>query len=53
MTEANKVASAEPIISLQGVNKWYGQFHVLKDINLNVKQGERIVLCGPSGSGKS
>ncbi|MBB2495702.1 amino acid ABC transporter ATP-binding protein [Aquipseudomonas ullengensis] len=53
MTEANKVASADPIISLQGVNKWYGQFHVLKDINLNVKQGERIVLCGPSGSGKS
>lgn len=38
---------------MQGVNKWYGQFHVLKDINLNVKQGERIVLCGPSGSGKS
>jgi general L-amino acid transport system ATP-binding protein len=36
-----------------GVNKWYGQFHVLKDINLNVQQGERIVLCGPSGSGKS
>ncbi|MGL4317168.1 MAG: amino acid ABC transporter ATP-binding protein [Pseudomonas sp.] len=53
MTEASQVANAEPIISLQGVNKWYGQFHVLKDINLNVKQGERIVLCGPSGSGKS
>ncbi len=53
MTEANKQASAEPIIQLQGVNKWYGQFHVLKDINLNVAQGERIVLCGPSGSGKS
>ncbi|WP_248794738.1 amino acid ABC transporter ATP-binding protein [Pseudomonas sp. MWU13-2105] len=43
----------EGIIQMQGVNKWYGQFHVLKDINLNVKQGERIVLCGPSGSGKS
>ncbi|MBC9251942.1 glutamine ABC transporter ATP-binding protein [Pseudomonas alcaligenes] len=53
MTEVKKEAAAEPIISLQGVNKWYGQFHVLKDINLNVKQGERIVLCGPSGSGKS
>jgi general L-amino acid transport system ATP-binding protein len=53
MTEANKQTSAEPIIQLQGVNKWYGQFHVLKDINLNVQQGERIVLCGPSGSGKS
>jgi general L-amino acid transport system ATP-binding protein len=35
------------------VNKWYGQFHVLKDINLSVQPGERIVLCGPSGSGKS
>jgi general L-amino acid transport system ATP-binding protein len=45
--------SPEGIIQMQGVNKWYGQFHVLKDINLNVKQGERIVLCGPSGSGKS
>ena len=41
------------MITLEAVNKWYGQFHVLKDINLNVKQGERIVLCGPSGSGKS
>ena len=41
------------MITMKGVNKWYGQFHVLKDINLNVKQGERIVLCGPSGSGKS
>ena len=40
-------------MQMQGVNKWYGQFHVLKDINLNVRQGERIVLCGPSGSGKS
>ncbi|MFJ4134593.1 ATP-binding cassette domain-containing protein, partial [Pseudomonas cyclaminis] len=45
--------SPEGIIQMQGVHKWYGQFHVLKDINLNVKQGERIVLCGPSGSGKS
>ena len=54
MSEAiKKPASAEGIIQMQGVNKWYGQFHVLKDINLNVKQGERIVLCGPSGSGKS
>ncbi|AVZ80850.1 amino acid ABC transporter ATP-binding protein [Zoogloeaceae bacteirum Par-f-2] len=41
------------MIELQGVNKWYGEFHVLKDINLSVRQGERIVLCGPSGSGKS
>ncbi|WP_462381658.1 amino acid ABC transporter ATP-binding protein [Pseudomonas sp. Marseille-QA0892] len=41
------------MIRMTDVNKWYGQFHVLKDINLNVRQGERIVLCGPSGSGKS
>ncbi|MBJ2284325.1 amino acid ABC transporter ATP-binding protein [Pseudomonas haemolytica] len=54
MSEAIKQpVSPEGIIQMQGVNKWYGQFHVLKDINLNVKQGERIVLCGPSGSGKS
>ncbi|MCX7348139.1 MAG: amino acid ABC transporter ATP-binding protein [Alphaproteobacteria bacterium] len=36
-----------------GVNKWFGSFHVLRDINLDVAQGERIVVCGPSGSGKS
>ena len=42
-----------PVIQMQGVHKWFGQFHVLKDINLSVRQGERIVLCGPSGSGKS
>ena len=53
MSEANKQTNAEPMILLQGVNKWYGQFHVLKDINLSVQPGERIVLCGPSGSGKS
>ena len=54
MSEAIKQpVSPEGIIQMQGVNKWYGQFHVLKDINLNVTQGERIVLCGPSGSGKS
>ena len=38
---------------MQAVNKWYGNFHVLKDINLTVNKGERIVICGPSGSGKS
>ncbi|WP_186642468.1 amino acid ABC transporter ATP-binding protein [Pseudomonas marvdashtae] len=43
----------ESMIRMEGVHKWYGQFQVLKDINLNVSQGERIVLCGPSGSGKS
>ena len=41
------------IIRIRAMNKWYGDFHVLKDINLNVKKGERIVICGPSGSGKS
>jgi general L-amino acid transport system ATP-binding protein len=43
----------EPIIRFEGVHKWYGSFHVLKDINLTVAKGERIVICGPSGSGKS
>ena len=42
-----------PIISFEGVSKWYGQFHVLRDIQLNVAKSERIVICGPSGSGKS
>ncbi len=53
--KAQEQSSSEgsAIIQLQGVNKWYGQFHVLKDINLSVQTGERIVLCGPSGSGKS
>jgi general L-amino acid transport system ATP-binding protein len=41
------------IIQINQLNKWYGDFHVLKNINLNVKKGERIVICGPSGSGKS
>ena len=45
--------SAESIISFENVNKWYGQFHVLRDIDLSVRKGERIVICGPSGSGKS
>jgi general L-amino acid transport system ATP-binding protein len=45
--------SDEVMVDLQGVHKWYGQFHVLKDINLQVRRGERIVICGPSGSGKS
>ncbi|WP_407051206.1 amino acid ABC transporter ATP-binding protein [Methyloraptor flagellatus] len=45
--------SKEVAVSLTGVNKWYGEFHVLKDVNLTVRKGERIVICGPSGSGKS
>ena len=44
---------ADAIISMQDVNKWYGKFHVLRNINLEVASGERIVICGPSGSGKS
>ncbi|OXS14552.1 ABC transporter ATP-binding protein [Zobellella denitrificans] len=41
------------MVTLRGVNKWYGDFHVLRDIDLTVTKGERIVICGPSGSGKS
>jgi general L-amino acid transport system ATP-binding protein len=53
-TAAHEMAiTDEVMISLAGVNKWYGQFHVLKDIDLTVMKGERIVICGPSGSGKS
>ncbi len=43
----------ENIIEINDLNKWYGDFHVLKDINLNIKKGEIVVICGPSGSGKS
>lgn len=44
---------ANALIQMHHVNKWYGKFHVLRDINLEVAAGERIVICGPSGSGKS
>jgi general L-amino acid transport system ATP-binding protein len=50
---APKADPSEVIIELAAVNKWYGEFHVLRDINLSVHRGERIVICGPSGSGKS
>ena len=53
---ARTMAQADPAqvaVQMIGVHKWYGQFHVLKDINLSVDAGERIVICGPSGSGKS
>ncbi len=43
----------EVAVQMVAVHKWFGQFHVLKDINLTVHRGERIVICGPSGSGKS
>ena len=45
--------SEDVVIEMKGVHKWYGEFHVLKDIDLTVRKGERIVICGPSGSGKS
>ena len=49
-----KIPASDSIcIQMKSVNKWYGDFHVLKDINLEVCTGERIVICGPSGSGKS
>jgi general L-amino acid transport system ATP-binding protein len=43
----------KPVVSITGLNKWFGDFHVLRDIDLDVGKGERIVICGPSGSGKS
>ena len=45
--------SDEVAIQIANMNKWYGAFHVLRDINLTVQRGERIVVCGPSGSDKS
>jgi len=53
-TETIETGAADaPTIQIEGLNKWYGSFHVLRDINLDVAHGERIVICGPSGSGKS
>ncbi len=46
-------ATDKLMVELRDLNKWYGEFHVLKNINLEVRQGEKIVICGPSGSGKS
>jgi general L-amino acid transport system ATP-binding protein len=50
---AQRQAAGRPMIELRNVNKWYGDFHVLKDINIEVRKSERVVVCGPSGSGKS
>jgi general L-amino acid transport system ATP-binding protein len=47
------VSETDVAIEMNNVNKWYGDFHVLRDIDLKVMRGERIVICGPSGSGKS
>ena len=52
-TQTASIESSETIISIKGMHKWFDDFHVLKDINLEVRRGERIVICGPSGSGKS
>jgi len=46
-------SAGDPIIELRDVNKWYGDFHALRDVNLTVGRGEKVVVCGPSGSGKS
>jgi len=53
MADTAKKDFSQHMIELQNVNKWYGDFHVLKDINLNVGKGEIVVIAGPSGSGKS
>ena len=50
---SHMTVSDEVAIQIEGMNKWYGEFHVLKNIDLTVQRGERIVICGPSGSGKS
>ena len=51
--QSGMTVSDEVAIQIIGMHKWYGEFHVLKDIDLTVYRGERIVICGPSGSGKS
>src|SRR5438477_2450447 len=51
--EAAPAPSSALAVEIAGMHKWYGEFHVLRDINLKVMKGERIVVCGPSGSGKS
>jgi general L-amino acid transport system ATP-binding protein len=52
LVDQNQMA-AHAAVEMVGVHKWYGEFHVLRDINLTVRRSERIVVCGPSGSGKS
>ena len=52
-TQSKFKVSEETIVEINDMHKWYGEFHVLKNINITVKRGERIVICGPSGSGKS
>ena len=51
--DAQMAVTDEVAIEIRGMNKWFGSFHVLRDIDMTVNRGERIVICGPSGSGKS
>ena len=53
MVNTKTKSITKPVIEIQGMHKWFGNFHVLKNISLAVNQGERIVICSPSGSGKS
>ncbi len=53
LNTSEMAVSDEMAVQITGMNKWYGTFHVLRDINMTVQKGERIVICGPSGSGKS
>ena len=53
MSEQDTKVKSEEIITISNLNKWFGDFHVLKDINMTVGKGEKVVVCGPSGSGKS
>ncbi|WP_092223213.1 ATP-binding cassette domain-containing protein [Desulforhopalus singaporensis] len=52
-TDKKSARDREEIIAISHLNKWFGDFHVLKDINMTVAKGEKVVVCGPSGSGKS
>ena len=52
-TDSARIMKNSAIIKIDGMHKWFGEFHVLKDKNLEVYKGEKIVICGPSGSGKS
>jgi len=53
ISDQQSANDTENIIVMTDLNKWFGEFHVLKDINLSVAKGEKLVICGPSGSGKS
>ena len=53
LKKSRMIVSDEVVINIEKMNKWFGHFHVLRDIDLVVNKGERIVICGPSGSGKS